>query len=259
LRLLFTMAFHAEDGILKTDDKGYNPRIGTKYGRVGKDDFSIDGKSWNYRDPHNQDHIRRQNIGNEREHSTISEHSSSMTNALYDYSYGQVRDAAKTLGIGNVNDKSEVTSIIDQIQNGSKKQEEEKIQTVKKPEPTEPKKPYMVNVTEGEKNSKAYVEAYNNSMMGQGPGLSSNAVNPTAGMKGNTAQESQAAGLATTFKEKIKQDGLQLSQFKQTVQDNKAAMPDQRVAGSNDYFDKDAYDQYVKDEQEKDKQDEEEN
>ena len=249
------MAFNAEDGVLSPEDKNYNSRYGTKYGRVGKDDFSIDGKSWEYRNPSNF------NDGNDRasEAPTYNKDANSMTNPLYDYSYGQVRDAAKELGIGNVDDKGEVTSIIDQIQNGNKKQGEEKIQTVKKPKPTEPKKPYMVNVTEGEKNSKAYVDAYNSSMMGQGPGLSPNAVNPTAGMKGNTAQESQAAGLATTFKEKIKQDGLQLSQFKQTVQDNKAAMPDQRVAGSNDYFDKDAYDQYVKDEQEKDKQDEEEN
>lgn len=231
-------------------DKDYNPRWG-KNGRVGKDDFSIDGKSWEYRNPQNRPVRTPVNRGEE----LVNENAYGLTNPLYDYSYGQVRDAAKELGIGNVDDKGEVTSIIDQIQNGNKKQEEEKIQTVKKPKPTEPKKPYMVNVTEGEKNSKAYVDAYNSSMMGQGPGLSSNAVNPTAGMKGNTAQESQAAGLATTFKEKIKQDGLQLSQFKQTVQDNKAAMPDQRVAGSNDYFDKDAYDQYVKDEQEKDKQD----
>jgi len=239
------------------DEDGYNPRYGSTQGRVQKDEFSIDGKSWEYRNPGNyNDSV---SDGASKRDNDFNRHAYGMTNPLYDYSYGQVRDAAKTLGIGNVNDKSEVTSIIDQIQNGSKKQEEEKIQTVKKPEPTEPKKPYMVNVTEGEKNSKAYVEAYNSSMMGQGPGLSSNAVNPTAGMKGNTAQESQAAGLATTFKEKIKQDGLQLSQFKQTVQDNKAAMPDQRVAGSNDYFDKDAYDQYVKDEQEKDKQDEDEN
>ena len=240
------------------EDVNYNPQYGDKHNRVRKEDFSIDGRPWAYRAPNNYNSKSR-DASKAQGDDDYNEHSYTWTNPLYDYSYGQVRDAAKELGIGNVNKEEEVTSIIDQIQNGSKKQEEEKIQTVKKPEPTEPKKPYMVNVTEGEKNSKAYVDAYNSSMMGQGPGLSPNAVNPTAGMKGNTAQESQAAGLATTFKEKIKQDGLQLSQFKQTVQDNKAAMPDQRVGGSNDYFDKDAYDQYVKNEQEKDKQDEEEN
>lgn len=239
------------------EDVNYNPQFGNKYNRVREGDLSIDGRPWAYRAPNNYNSKSR-DASKRQGDDDYNQHAYTWTNPLYDYSYGQVRDAAKELGIGNVNKEEEVTRIIDQIQNGSKKQEEEKIQTVKKPEPTAPKKPYMVNVTEGEKNSKAYVDAYNNSMMGQGPGLSANAVNPTAGMKGNTAQESQAAGLATTFKEKIKQDGLQLSQFKQTVQDNKAAMPDQRVAGANDYFDKDAYDQYVKDEQDKDKDKKEE-
>ena len=40
-----------------------------------------------------------------------------MTNPLYDYSYGQVRDAAKAVGIKNVDEKKEVNSILDYIQN----------------------------------------------------------------------------------------------------------------------------------------------
>ena len=93
----------------------YNPRIGIR-GRVNKDDFSIDGKSWNYRDPYNQAHIRRQNLGNERENDTINEHSSTMTNPLYDYSYGQIRDAAKELGIGNVDEQAEVDQLLKYVQ-----------------------------------------------------------------------------------------------------------------------------------------------
>ena len=40
--------------------------------------------------------------------------------ALYDYDFGTVRDAANALGIGNVNKKREVKQIIDYIQGGSK-------------------------------------------------------------------------------------------------------------------------------------------
>jgi hypothetical protein len=54
------------------------------------------------------------------------------TNPLYDYSFGDVRDAAKDLGIGNVNDKSEVKQILDRIQNGPTPTEEKKEDKPKK-------------------------------------------------------------------------------------------------------------------------------
>jgi hypothetical protein len=54
------------------------------------------------------------------------------TNPLYDYSYGAVRDAAKALDIGNVDEKSEVKQIIDRIQNGSAETKEKKEDKPKK-------------------------------------------------------------------------------------------------------------------------------
>lgn len=111
------MAFHAEDGILTTKDKGYNPRVGTKFGRVGKEDFSIDGKSWEYRNPANF------NDGRDRasDNPTYNRDASSMTNPLYDYSYGQIRDAAIELGIGNVDEQAEVDELLKYIQKGPDK------------------------------------------------------------------------------------------------------------------------------------------
>ena len=122
MQLLLTMAFHAEDGILTTKDKGYNPRVGTKYGRVGKEDFSIDGKSWEYRNPANF------NDGRDRasDNPTYNRNASSMTNPLYDYSYGQIRDAAKELGIGNVDEQAEVDELLKYIQKGPKNKVKEK-------------------------------------------------------------------------------------------------------------------------------------
>ena len=116
------MAFHAEDGILTTKDKGYNPRVGTKFGRVGKEDFSIDGKSWEYRNPANF------NDGRDRasDAATYNRDASSMTNPLYDYSYGQIRDAAIELGIGNVDEQAEVDQLLKYIQEGPAKENKDK-------------------------------------------------------------------------------------------------------------------------------------
>ena len=96
--------------------KDYGPGYGGT-GRAEKDQFSIDGKTWAYRDPYNQSMINSQNRGDD-ERTTINEHSYQMTNALYDYDYGTVRDAAQHLGIGNVNDKEEVASLLKYIQEG---------------------------------------------------------------------------------------------------------------------------------------------
>ena len=75
--------------------------------------FTIDGKSWNYRDPANF------NDGNDRasEKPTYNRDAYEMTNPLYEYSYGQMRDAAKALDIQNVDEKGEVDKLINYIQN----------------------------------------------------------------------------------------------------------------------------------------------
>lgn len=99
----------------------YNPRIGIR-GRVNKDDFSIDGKSWEYRNPDNF------NDGQDRasDKPTYNRDASSMTNPLYDYSYGQIRDAAKELGIGNVDEQAEVDQLLKYMQEIPAKENKDK-------------------------------------------------------------------------------------------------------------------------------------
>lgn len=95
----------------------YNPKKGGPGGKVGKKDFSIDGKSWDFRDPskHNNKHRwARSDRGINPNPSNTN--AKERFNPLYDYDYGTVRDAAKELGIGNVDEKKEVKQIIDYIQ-----------------------------------------------------------------------------------------------------------------------------------------------
>ena len=83
--------------------RDYNPRYGWGNGRVGKDDLSFDGKSWEYRKPGRtveDPHLTRP--GADYKDEGYNEHAQKMLNPLYDYSYGDVRDASKILGIGNV-------------------------------------------------------------------------------------------------------------------------------------------------------------
>ena len=150
------MAFHAEDGILKTDDKGYNARVGTKYGRVGEEDFSIDGRSWEYRNPENFNAGYSKGSGDD----THNRHSYDMTNSLYDYSYGQARDAAKALGIGNVDSQEETDQIINYIQNGPKQEVAAPVEEVAQPDaaPEEPAEPVMASpeVTQAKDRANAF-------------------------------------------------------------------------------------------------------
>lgn len=120
------------------DHKGYNPRRGAgNTGRVRKEDFSIDGRAWDYRDPYNQVEIDRQNTNREKGRFTTNQNAYEIANPLYDYDYGRVRDAAKALGINNVNKKKEVKDILAYIQGGgSKPKDEEPQDTVQ--EPSEP-------------------------------------------------------------------------------------------------------------------------
>ena len=65
------------------DDPDYNPRRGAgNTGRVRKEDFSIDGKSWDYRDPYNQREIDRENIGREKSRATINPNNFAIANPL---------------------------------------------------------------------------------------------------------------------------------------------------------------------------------
>ena len=125
------------------DDPDYNPRRGAgNTGRVREKDFSIDGKSWDYRDPYNQREIDRENIGREKSNVTINPNNYAIANPLYDYDYGRVRDAAKELGIGNVNEQSEVDDILNYIRTGQgKKKDDEENKYEYKPTPL-PEDPY---------------------------------------------------------------------------------------------------------------------
>lgn len=99
----------------------FDERTGGNRGRLHEDQFSIDGRSWDYRDPRNQRNIDRYNDGR-RMQTTVNPESKERFRPLYDYDFGRVRDAAKALGIGNVDEKKEVRQIIDYIQKGPQTQ-----------------------------------------------------------------------------------------------------------------------------------------
>ena len=122
----------------------YSERSGGNLGRVQEDQFSIDGRAFDYRDPRNQREIERANYGREKGRTVVNPQSSARFNPLYDYDFGTVRDAAKALGIGNVNEKKEVRQILKYIQGGGKKTESksEKPKPQPKPEIKIPDSPY---------------------------------------------------------------------------------------------------------------------
>ena len=109
----------------------YLPNNGRKAttGKYSTEDLSIDGKSFWYRDPTNpdaNDAIQANYRGDDGSaEDNVSRNAYEYTNPLYDYSYGQVRDAAKELEIGNVNSKGEVKQLLKQIQGGSKSKAED--------------------------------------------------------------------------------------------------------------------------------------
>lgn len=100
-------------------------KSGRSGGRVDKDQFSIDGRSWDHRNPYNQRLIDKANQNREKGRYTVNPNSDKRYDALYDYDFGRVRDAAKQLGIGNVDEKKEVKQILDYIQGGGSKKKEE--------------------------------------------------------------------------------------------------------------------------------------
>ena len=167
----------------------YNPRYGNASGRVGKKDFSVDGKSFEYRNPENF------NAGGNKASNepTYNRHASDMTNPLYDYSYGQIRDAAKAEGIGNVNSQDEVDRIIGRIQNPpaaaapeKPKKDKPKKDDARLAAPTEPVKTVL---SKPAAEANAFVEAHNSMTLGNTTPLAGIAASNQAGVSSAEAGE----------------------------------------------------------------------
>ena len=100
--------------------RNYNPKYGIN-NRVDSNTISLDGRPWAYRDPDNYNE-------NDSEWSsskdTYNSNAYEMFDPLYHYSFGDVRDAAEELGIGNYDKKEEVDRTIEFLQNRFKQQED---------------------------------------------------------------------------------------------------------------------------------------
>ena len=81
--------------------------------------FTIDGKDFSYRDPgiSNSYSTSRKPDNRYGDFDGGNSNAYEYTNPLYQYSQGRVSDAARALGIGNVNSKKEVNQILGQIRN----------------------------------------------------------------------------------------------------------------------------------------------
>lgn len=77
---------------------------------MSRSEFTIDGKSWEYRHPQNYTSIPEKGEPSNR-------NSYDFTNPLYDFSKGAVRAAGQKLGIQNVDDKNEVKRILNFLNN----------------------------------------------------------------------------------------------------------------------------------------------
>lgn len=176
--------------------RDYNPRVGTRYGRVKSEDFSIDGRSWDYRDPYNQKQIDKQNVNREKGRDTVNRNAYTKANPLYDYSFGQVRDAANELGIDNVDKKKEVSAIIKRLQNqsptsaesgkGKKDKTNNQNKDVKLAAPSEPVNTVL---SKPAAEANAFVEAHNEMTMGNETPLAGIAASNEAGVSSPEAGE----------------------------------------------------------------------
>ena len=101
---------------------------------MGSKAVTIDGRPWSYRDPSNHDKTWARGDRGKNPNPKNS-NSYRWTNELYDYSKGQVNDAAKALGIGNVDEKKEVRKILEYIREGGRRMEEEQSQPEPAPTP----------------------------------------------------------------------------------------------------------------------------
>jgi hypothetical protein len=96
-------------------DNGRRPTSG----RRSTNEVSFDGKSFHYRDPYNEEHnnaviaARGGDSGSAEDNK--NQFAREYMNPLYDYSYGQVRDAAKDLNIRNVNSQGEVDDLLERL------------------------------------------------------------------------------------------------------------------------------------------------
>ena len=126
---------------IKNGKHYFNERTGGNNGRLHKDQFSIDGRSWDYRDPRNQYEIDRENTNREKSRVSVNPESKRMFDDLYDYGFGRVRDAAKALDITNVNEQQEVDDILKYIrtgEGGKKDEDENKYEYEPTPLPEDP-------------------------------------------------------------------------------------------------------------------------
>ena len=126
---------------IKNGKHYFNERTGGNNGRLHKDQFSIDGRSWDFRDPRNQYEIDRENTNREKSRVTVNPESKRMFDELYDYGFGRVRDAAKALDITNVNEQQEVDDILKYIrtgEGGKKDEDENKYEYKPTPLPEDP-------------------------------------------------------------------------------------------------------------------------
>jgi hypothetical protein len=156
-------------------NRDYNPRYGMgQSGRVGKDDLSFDGKSWEYRKPGRtlEDPQRRSRPGANYMDEGYNEHAQKMLNPLYDYSYGDVRDASKILEIGNVNEKEEVDRLLAYLQEGPDTTDKDP-KPEKKPKEKTPKSLLPKNYTPSEETASAqdFVSQYEKSIRNSPDGL----------------------------------------------------------------------------------------
>ena len=86
-------------------------------GRVGEDEFSIDGRSWAYRDPKNSRYFDKGAESRSR-FTRKNENSYDMTDPLYNYSFGEVSRAGRDLGITNVKEQDDVDKIMGYLGEG---------------------------------------------------------------------------------------------------------------------------------------------
>ena len=140
-------------------DDSYNAKYGIG-GRVGKDDFSIDGKSWDYRDPENLSKATssRGDRGFVSGRDDVNPNSYDYTNKLYDYSYGAVRDAGKAINVTNVNNKGDVKDLLDYLQNGPEDKPAEKAPVADEQQSPVAIEPYVES--KGLSEAKERVSAY---------------------------------------------------------------------------------------------------
>ena len=187
------------------DDKNYNPKYGIN-GRVGKKDFSIDGKSWNYRDPENtdsNDSVQADIRGDDGSaEDNRSRNAYAYTNPLYEYSYGQVRDAAKELNITNVNNKNDVKQLLKQIR-GENKPKAEEFKDDFIAEKVKPEKPFIPTKKDFT-YSPDLQDAYDREDERTARAIASTPVTPTTTPTPQTSPSENQA-FTDQFKSKIKQ------------------------------------------------------